>query len=173
MFCLVAPTAAYLAGMRWAGFGRYSREISPSEVESPMCTTERHDVRPGITGSADAARWVLTGARPLRALDAGRRACPPGCWRAAVAAESRGADRCSVTTTPVSTAKAVPATATGASRRDGRVMRGSRGRRPRRIGSSTRAQLTAEITTVAATTAAARDRPNAAPSGGAVSTMIG
>ena len=34
-----APTRAYWAAIRCFGFGRYSAETSPSEVESPMWTT--------------------------------------------------------------------------------------------------------------------------------------
>src|SRR5215467_6582587 len=39
------PTSSYLATIRSPGFGRYAGETRPSEVESPMCATARHDVR--------------------------------------------------------------------------------------------------------------------------------
>src|SRR5215467_263357 len=39
------PTSSYLAAIRSPGLGRYAGETRPSEVESPMCATPRHDVR--------------------------------------------------------------------------------------------------------------------------------
>jgi hypothetical protein len=50
---LVTPTRAYCAPIRCRRLGRYSGEISPSDVESPMCTTARHAVRAGPERAGD------------------------------------------------------------------------------------------------------------------------
>src|SRR5579863_89689 len=55
-----APTSSYLATMRCFGLGRYSAETSPSEVESPMWATARHEVRSGPVGRPEPGTgWVL------------------------------------------------------------------------------------------------------------------
>src|SRR5450755_755221 len=63
------PTSSYRCGIRCAGFGRYSGETRPSEVESPMCATERQDVRsgapPGAAGDADGASAANSGRAPV------------------------------------------------------------------------------------------------------------
>jgi hypothetical protein len=51
--------------MRVAGSGRWSGDMSPTDVESPMCTTEVHDVR-----ALAAAAVVVGAALGPTALDA-------------------------------------------------------------------------------------------------------
>src|ERR1019366_1271995 len=69
---LPTPTRWYCAASRCAGLGRYSGEIMPSEVESPMWVTAWHEVR-----SADAGVAAL----PDAAAPAAAEPCfagPPG-----------------------------------------------------------------------------------------------
>src|SRR5579875_933906 len=54
------PTAAYLAGRRCAGSGRNDGEIRSTDVESPMCATDRQEVR----GARAAAAPPGATARP-------------------------------------------------------------------------------------------------------------
>src|ERR1700722_11957430 len=44
---LRTPTSSYWAWIRCFGFGRYSGDTRPSEVESPRCATARQEVRSG------------------------------------------------------------------------------------------------------------------------------
>ena len=52
----VTPTRRYWASMRLAGSSMKSSLISPTDVESPMCTTDVHDVVVGVDRATPAPR---------------------------------------------------------------------------------------------------------------------
>src|SRR6266536_537883 len=171
---LVTPTCAYCAPIRCRRLGRYSREISPSEVESPMCTTARHAVRPGPVGAGDG---VLAAAFP----DCGPDAAPPLDGDRLPAATGLD-DGC---TTPVSpqlasaSTETAPATVSLARRPAvrgcqpvARTWAHHRPMAPRRTGSSTNRQDSAAAPMAAASWTIPRTMLSRPP-GGVVSTMIG
>src|SRR5215216_3608303 len=54
----VTPTAAYWASRRCAGSAMNAGDISPTDVESPMCTTDVHEVC-GVAGGAGVGGSVV------------------------------------------------------------------------------------------------------------------
>jgi len=63
MIVVLAPTQARWAGARSRGLGTTDARASPSDVESPMYTTEQQDVRVG-------------GGNPLRLCEPWKEAAP-------------------------------------------------------------------------------------------------
>src|SRR5215217_7319988 len=57
--------------MRVAGSGRWSAETSPTDVESPTCTTDVHDVRPSPGSTTAAVVGAADGTAPLDPVGAG------------------------------------------------------------------------------------------------------
>ena len=85
----VTPTRRYWASMRLAGSSMKSSLISPTDVESPMWTTDVHDVVVGVTVDAGATRRGAGRSAVRPAGDAGgRRRRPDGVSTEATDAES-------------------------------------------------------------------------------------
>src|SRR5580704_14916541 len=62
MRACLTPTSPYCAASRCAGSGSHVAETMPTEVESPMCATEVHEVRSGRGPAAVRACATARGA---------------------------------------------------------------------------------------------------------------